>query len=59
MPLTQDRLNHTSKYTTGMQGAVGAMEISENLPSFTARHSWPAASAPNHDGMPILGWMAD
>ena len=42
-----------------MQGAVGAMKISANLQPFTAKHSWPAAAAQNHDGMPILGWMTD
>jgi hypothetical protein len=42
-----------------MQGAVEAMETSADSQSFTAPHSWPAAAALNHDGMPILGWMAD
>ncbi len=59
IPFPQVRLNYTSIETTGIQGAVGAMKISANLQSFTAKHSWPAAAAQNHDGMPILGWMTD
>ncbi len=59
MPFSQVRRKYTSINTTGIQGAVGAMKISANLQPFTARHSWPAAAAHNHDGMPILGWMTD
>ena len=42
-----------------MQRAVGVMETSADSQSFTAQHSWPAAAAPNHDEMPIFGWMID
>ena len=35
------------------------MEIIAESQSFPAQHSWPAAAAPNHDGLPILGCITN
>jgi hypothetical protein len=55
----QGLLNQNSIKSTGIQGAVESMEISAESQSFPAQHSWTAAAAPNHDGLPILGWITN